>query len=211
MDDKLQYYFKKNQLLHIFPESALSYLRLKSYAKGSYLCHAGSDLQSIYMVMDGKGKVISVSENGEQAIISYLYCYDLVGDIEYFSECPALHSVMADTQLVILVIPASTFKQYLKDWAPFLTCMCNSMAKKLYSSSLAKANHLLETTETQLLQYLAELSKAQNSRVISLNRVEAGQQLGISVRHLRRLLGQLEDAGEVERIGRSIKLLFPVF
>lgn len=207
MEQKLLYYLQKNQLTESFPSPVLSQIHIKFLSKGEYLCYAGCRLDCFFMIMDGKAKVVSLSQDGNQAIIARLQNCDMVGDIEYYSNCLSIHSVIADTNLVILVIPLGIFDHFLKGWAPFLNCLCTSIAQKLCYASMREASQLLDSMENQLLKCLFNLPGARDTRVVSFSRVETAQQLGITERHLRRLISNLEEAGLLQRSGALVHLL----
>ncbi|MGI6578780.1 MAG: Crp/Fnr family transcriptional regulator [Saccharofermentanales bacterium] len=200
-------YCVKNGLEDVFSEELLSSVNLHRFAEHEYICHKGQAIDYFHIILEGRCSVIPFSESGKQFIMSYIGPVSFIGDIEFFIGCDALHSVKAKTNVITLAITREIFFGKALNSVPFLQLICKSLAEKVYSSSLSHSSNMLFPINSRLSSLLLELSKDQQSSAIVLNMNETALLLGISTRHLRRVIKSFEDEGIIRRESRRVVIL----
>ncbi|MFV0394086.1 MAG: Crp/Fnr family transcriptional regulator [Coprobacillaceae bacterium] len=189
----LKQYLEKYQLHTLLP--FIKEIFLRQYSPGEYLCHAGEVIESFSIIVEGKCKVIPYSEDGKVILLDYLEPVSFNGDIELLNDCEALYNVRAIQPTTVIVIPRDVFFRIVMEDRVFLKMMCEKFAKKLYSSSTNYSQKMLYSVKQRLCKYLVEQIVKQETSSIRFKGKEVSQKLGISERHLRRVLNEMEVSG----------------
>jgi len=203
---ELSDFLRRYNLEGIIPDKALPHVELRQYSAGEFLCHAGDPADYLWLIVEGRCKVIPASEDGKTVVLSYLDPVGLNGDIELFNNCAFLHSVQADDRVTAITIPSATFFSDMMQCLPFLQLLCRRFASKIYQSSQKHSSAMLYHIKNRLARYIVKLVEISNNPVITLRTEEAAQYLGITARHLRRVLGDFESEGLLHRTGTKITI-----
>ena len=115
----------------------------------------------------------------------------LLGDIEYLQNRPVLHDVRTKGAAVLISVPAGALSGDMES-LNFYRLVCRNLMHRLYNTSSAYSRALLYPARNRLAAYLLE--NAVEGRVYMKGRAAAGS-LGITPRHLSRLLGGFRRAG----------------
>ncbi|MDR2909605.1 MAG: cyclic nucleotide-binding domain-containing protein [Oscillospiraceae bacterium] len=201
----LKSYIKKYKLEDAFPDELLFQIELHHYEKGEYVCRAGERIEHFSIQVEGRCHVQPKSEDGKIVVLSYHEPMSLNGDIELFQECPALHSVYAATPVIVIAISRKVFFNEMMQIPAFLQLLCKSYAAKLYSSSRKHSSAMLYPVKNRLGRLLLELSdQSAASGKITPDIDGISQYLGITQRHLRRVLGEYKNDGLIAHKGSSL-------
>lgn len=195
------------QLDELFPEALLPKLEIHYYAEKEYVYIANESPQYFSICLKGRMKVIPSSEEGKIVLIDYLRPLSIIGDIELFCGCNYLHCVLAVTPVTILAIPRKLFLNEMMENTVFLRFMCITLSEKLNSSSKNHSLSLLYPVKTRLYYYVLQLSDEADSDTVAIKMVEAAQYLGISERHLRRILDECQEEGSLLQTSHQLKIL----
>lgn len=200
---KLEQYLDRYHLHTLKP--FLNEIFLRKYKIGEYLCHAGEEIESFSIIVEGKCEVIPNSKDGKVIILDYLKPVSFNGDIELLNECEALYNVNVVEPTVVIVIPRSVFFRMVMEDRIFLKIMCEKFAKKLYSSSKNYSQKMLYPVKQRIRKFLVEQTQIQRTLNIKYKSRELAQKLGITERHLRRILNEIEEEGMIIRNHGVIK------
>ncbi|AKG33601.1 Crp/Fnr family transcriptional regulator [Paenibacillus durus] len=202
----IQEYLQHFQIEDMFPQSVLTHLELHFYEAREYVTIVDESPEFFRICMDGKMKIIPSSEEGRVVLLDYLYPLSLIGDIELFCHCKNLHSVMAVTPTVTLSIPKQIFyKEMMRD--QFLLFLCENLSKKLYVSSMNYSRAMLYSVKSRFCHYILQLSDEIEYNTISLKIGETAQYLGITERHLHRIIKEYEKKGIIKQIYQRVSIL----
>lgn len=180
-------------LERIFPSALLPKLELHLYEPEEFINLSGEPAHYFCICLQGKMKVVPSSEGGKIVLLDYIKPLDFLGDIELFCQCENLHSVKALCPCVVLAIPKVVFEQEMMENVAFLRFVCERLAGKLHHSSKNYSRSMLYPVKSRFCYYLLQLSEETESDIIPVKMIEAAQYLGITDRHLRRILGELES------------------
>ncbi len=206
-DKKMREYISQQRLEDALPTEIRPLIELQWFEPGEFLCEAGEWLEYFYIIMDGRCKVVHLSEDGKTVVVGYLEPGELNGDIELFNECASLHSVCAICRVAAIAIPRHTFFMVMMQNIAFLQMLCRRFAKKLYQASREHSITKLYPIKTRLARYLIEQSTHQKCDEPILDIEEASQCLGVTERHLRRILVELVNNGVIQKTpGRAVIL-----
>lgn len=179
----------------LIPDAVHPLLEIKHYKKNETVLTSGEPLNDFYIILEGRVTIHNSSEKGQIAVVDYLETRGLLGDIEYFHKCAYLHTVIAAVPTVLLRIPLQVMNEELTRSVPFLLFMCASITEKLMRSSIQNARSLLYPARSKLCKYLLQTSELFETAAISFVSKDVAGMLGISDRHLRRLLHELSEDG----------------
>ncbi len=200
MQSEIQTYLSKIQLLNTIPDHLLSYMTIKQYKSGDYICRSGESVELLHIILEGVCNVLSLSPEGKLVLVSNLYPGDFCGDIEIFGNSLYLQSVQASDDVVALIITQNDLLEIFFKDISFLQFLCRSFAGKAYLSSYHYSHTLLYPVRIRLAQYLLYESQLKSSDVLYLKVEKLAQYFGTSPRHLRRVLAEFR---KLELISRS--------
>lgn len=105
-------FLKDEAIAHFFPEKYHQYLQVMTYQKGQLICSQGDTLEHIAYLLSGRAKVIRHSANGKEHILETIEQPTIIGDIELLTQRPAVSSVIALTECVLVQLPCAIKQPY---------------------------------------------------------------------------------------------------
>lgn len=76
----------------------------KRYGKGQFLCHQGDPGDRLFVVADGRVKVIFTSERGDEMVLVTLGAHEVIGELAVLDEGPRSASVVAVVPTTVLTL-----------------------------------------------------------------------------------------------------------
>ena len=199
-------YIQDMGLEQAFPDHVFPLIELHYYDKGECLCRTGDTIGYFHIIVFGKCRVTSASEDGKEVLINYLSKMSLNGDIELLSECEAMSSVYADTAVTVLAVERNVFLREMMQIPGFLQVVCKSLAVMLTDSTHWHSSNMLYPIRVRLSRLLLSTAKQQGD-TFRIKLVEVAQLLGVSTHHLRRMLTTYEEQHVIRRARNLITLL----
>lgn len=201
---KIEDYLMELGLLKVVPGEILPYMSLSSYQPGEWICSQGEAADTLYFLVQGKIKIYTTSSEGKTLVLSFKTPLDLVGDIEYIQRCETLNTVEAVTPVQMLAIQYRWLDRFGDQNAAFLRFMLDIITKKFFMKSSSLSFNLLYPAEVRLASYLLSVvddgtEEAVNSQIKLEVLEDAAGMIGVSYRHMNRILSQWTEAGLVER------------
>lgn len=187
---------------HLFSNETLAASSIVTFESGAMLCANDRDIESLFVVIEGRVKIYTLSEEGKLRLLRLKAAPTLIGDIEYASGRPVLHTVEAVGPVTCLKIPFDVLRQYNRT-VDLTEHLLRGVSEKLFIEANASSNHLMSTLEERLAGYLISLHESGNelfqTEMSQLKRKEMAEWLGTSYRHLNRTLQTFVDEGLVRR------------
>lgn len=194
-------------LSEILPKHLRGTLRLQSFQKDEYVVRSGHRPQGLSVLLSGKVQVMPLSEDGTEIILNYLYPLDVIGDIELLLGSGYLHSVRASVPTAALFLPLPVVAELMEHSPPFLRFMLQALNAKVMIVSKYSSNSRLYGTKCSFCRFLYEQKLRLNSDLIPILMKQAAIYIGVSERHLRRIVRELEADGLIEKQPRKIRIL----
>lgn len=181
-----------------------------NYPKGYTIYHAGNPSDGLYIVHRGRVKIYRLSETGKEQLVRILEPGDFTGELSLFNE--SVHDAYAETmqKVELCVMNRDDFQKFLMKYPTIGLKVMSEFANRLADSEKQTARIAMETTETRIAMYLADLSEERNSFAIKLpmTRKDLASHIGTSPETISRKLTEFEKAGWIRQIGqRDIKIL----
>ena len=190
----------------LLPE-VLSHARVAVYEAGETMMTSGEAVQEVSVLFRGDMRVYSVSESGKLVTVAVARPPEMFGDIEFLQGRDTLHSVVAETPAELLCFAIQDVRTYLAENVVFYRLICNNLIEKLYNTSSNYSRVLQYPTRTLLAQYL--LRARQPDDTVRCRSRELAEQLGVTPRHISRLITELAAEGAVARADGRLRILDP--
>jgi len=159
------------------------------YKAGETILHEGMPILYLFIVVKGKAKVCAIAKNGKDLVLCYYISHGLIGDIELMTNAShASSSVIAVTDFECIALPYKNYAADLKNNLTFLNRLGSELSVKLIRSSKDYVSTALCTGEERLCSYILESS---NNQVFNEVLADESSSIGMSYRHMFRLLNQL--------------------
>lgn len=184
-------------------------LRLNRFKKGEYLFHANEQQNYLYILIRGRAKILSVSKEGKMAVIGYIESKDVAGDLEAALEGhhPFLHDAQVLEDSLVLSIPYQILEKHLMNHPPFLRLLCRKVGEKLELASKQYYRRALYHAQNILCRSLIMQSEEKEGIFFSFSCIDTALSIGISERHLRRILNQLIEDELIQKRGRHLCIM----
>lgn len=181
------------------------YLCLLCYDKKEYIYQEGCPVSYIHIILEGRAKVVTFTEDGRTLMHSFSEKGSILGEVEMITENydAALH-VQAVTPVLCIGIPLPDATKLLKNSLVFINHLSILLARKLNSTNYNASRIILYTLENRLCSYI-EMTSSGGCFEEQLTQV--AELLGTSYRHLLRTLEKLCQEKILEKSGHSYLVL----
>lgn len=174
-----------------------------TFEEGETVCAQGEPAQTLYVLIKGKLKIYTTSEEGKILILSFKTPLEVIGDIEYIRDTDIMNTVEAVTPASMLAIPYRILRQH-GGHSPFLQFLLRMITEKFFIKSASLSFNLLYPVEVRLASYLLSVSESGTEGEGALdakpvNLTDAAHLIGTSYRHVNRVIRQFCRDGLVER------------
>ncbi|MED1726011.1 MULTISPECIES: Crp/Fnr family transcriptional regulator [Brevibacillus] len=202
--EEQNHYLQAYQLETVFPEELQAHMTLCYLERGELICSQGASADTLYVLVSGKLKIFTNSQEGKTLILSFKTPLEVIGDIEYVREMETMNTVEAVAPSVLLAVPFRFLRKYASNHAPFLHFLLEIITKKFTVKSNDLSFNLLYPVEVRLASYLLSVcfedgDSSLRGQVSSASLSDAANLIGTSSRHVNRVLQQFRQAGLVER------------
>jgi len=168
---------------------------LVNFSKDEILIKEGENVEYLYFILVGKVKAFSCSIKGDFEVL-YM-TKGLLGDVEFVSAKPAIRNVQVVSDTLCMRLGVKGYRHRLMSDRNFLRYLTSQLADKiLLEKDNTAANSAELTSEDKLLEYL-KLS-AKEDGLITQSLREIAPVMGVSYRHLIRMMNALVDDGRLK-------------
>lgn len=179
--------------------------RVHLYRTGETILRQGCAMDSLYLLVSGTARVSVSSSDGKSLIFCSEVSSGMLGDVELaLGERSASTTVVVASPLCCVVLPFSANEDALKSNLRFMERLTRELAQKLQNRGHAHMASALLSSEARLCGYL--LFTAQDS-VFREPMTEAAQAIGVSYRHVFRLINALCQDGILEKAPGGLRIL----
>ncbi|MDP1421926.1 cyclic nucleotide-binding domain-containing protein [Peribacillus simplex] len=202
--EKLNHYLEAHQLESIFNGALMSYLSLYQVKPGECICSQGDRMNYLYVLVKGKVKVYTTSDEGKNLILSFKTPLEVIGDIEYIQGIDIINTVEAVSDVYVIGIHHQWLKKYAEGQPAFLQFLLRVITQKFYVKSKSLSFNLMHPVEVRLASYLLSVSFDETSdqitgRLNTESLKDTANFIGTSYRHLNRVILQLCRNGLIDR------------
>lgn len=176
--------------------------RSKIYRKNEFIFMEEDDPKWYYQIINGKVRMFNCNEEGRE------FTQGVFSDGESFGEPPLLvrrpypASAQAQTDTVLLQLPADGFFQVLNEYPDVKTELLNQMAARVYEKTIGIRTIINCKPETRILNFLqkhkAKSETGEPKCHIPFTRQEIANSIGLRVETVIRTLSRMQRKKQVE-------------
>jgi CRP/FNR family transcriptional regulator, cyclic AMP receptor protein len=182
--------------------------RARRYARGSRLFHEGERSDFLVLLLSGRVKIVTSSEDGAESLLSVRGPGDLVGEFAAIDGAPRLATALALEPLEGVVLTADEFRAFLARFPRTSLQLVRALVDRLRESDRRRMEFGAHDVTGRLAWLLAELSgqrPAVDGRgVVELSQQELAGLIGASRESVARALAVLRRRGLVETGRRAV-------
>jgi CRP-like cAMP-binding protein len=197
-------YLLAHNIEDIFNEKIFHHLSLYFFDQGEMICSQGESANNLYVLVKGKVKIFTTSEEGKTLILSFKTPLEVIGDIEFVQEIATINTVEAVSPVVMIGVRQNVLRRNIIEHAPFLQFLLKIITKKFHMNSKSMRFNMLYPVEVRLASYLVSVAYDENEALVNgqlstSNFTDTANLIGTSYRHLNRVIQQFSKDGLVER------------
>ncbi|GMQ65328.1 cyclic nucleotide-binding domain-containing protein [Vallitalea maricola] len=202
-------YNKKYKLYEIFGDDLESYYEFHLFEKGELICKMDEPVYYFYLLVDGKAKVFTMSEDGRILLHEFYKSISDFGDIEILNNTNYRSNVEAIKQSLFMAFPVNYINSICMNRKKFLQYLCVNLSRKFMINSKKSSYNILYPLKNRLAAFILEHITVEGQRLITLTSSykEIAESLGTSYRHLYRSLNELKSLNLIEIDGKQIRII----
>lgn len=178
---------------------------VRHYDSGETVFSQGFKYKYILLVVSGKAKVCTNAPTGKSLVLAYYLSSGVIGDVELMSDTNhATASVVALSPFECLLVPFKGNQDSMFKNLTFMTALARGLSNNLISSSHNYSSNALYSGEQRLCTYIL---RGLYKDYFFDNLSDVAATLGISYRHLLRLLKKLCDDSVLEKDKRVFHVI----
>ena len=189
--------------LHLFTEETLTQSNILTYSNKEWIHHAGTPLNFLYVLLQGKAKIVKIEENGKQSILQFLTAGDFIGELSLVQAETDTKDIRSMGETICLAIPFTYAEQQLLNDNQFLRMISQYIGKKVLSRTEQATRNQHFAFDYRLARLLLEIVV---NDTYDQKHTEIAEYLGISYRHLLHTWHQFYEQGLASKQNGKIKI-----
>lgn len=194
------------ELKRHFTQDTINLGEIFSFEKGEFIYQTGDQIEHFYIFLKGSGKVYMIKENGKVLLLEFYRPYQAIGDLEFINDAIGSTEVECTSPSILLRFPMRRLKQIAWNHPPLLRFIIKELGRKLFNASVNRSNNQLYPLNERLLDYFSKNAKDEIF-TLSVKQSDIAEYFGVSERHFRRVLKDLEEKNLIKREGKRIEIL----
>ncbi|MDH5509809.1 MAG: Crp/Fnr family transcriptional regulator [Nitrospinota bacterium] len=186
----------------------------KKYKKGERLFDEGEHAHSVFIIADGKVKVVKEFPSGKNAILGIFGIGGLVAEIAVIDKLPYPATAIAMDDCVVGALPADLFIIFLRNNPDALLEMVAGLGAKLRDLADNMGSMAVESVEKRLARFLLKFgdeigkrTKEGLSYTLPVTRQDIAELIGTSFEVVERGLKKMKVNGLIKVDGKKIVIL----
>lgn len=179
----------------------------KKLNKGDFIYQAGDNLNSLYVIHQGKIKVTRYSEEGKEQVIRILSHGDFLGELALFNNSVVSTNAEALEPSIICLVDNDRLKHLMFQSPTLSIKMMGELSNRLDKAEALIEQSNLSSAEAKVARLLLEIEN-NNLVIFKTTKVNLSSNLGISPETFSRKLKYLEDNHIIKIINhKTVKII----
>jgi CRP/FNR family transcriptional regulator, cyclic AMP receptor protein len=182
--------------------------REKSYPKGSVILFEDDPGDSLFVVRDGRVKVVLIGEDGREVILGVLGVGEYFGELSLIDDRPRSAHVIAMEDSNLLVLRREDFRKRVESSPSVAWSLLTELSRRLRRADDKIGGLVLLDVPGRIARLLLDLAEESGSNVIekSLTHQTIAQMIGASRETVSRAMKDFQDAGWITVERRRIAI-----
>ncbi len=206
---------KNNDLFKVLDQTDLENIADKattiSYPKNSTIINAGDESSSMFVIKEGKLKVMVSDDKGKELIFSTLTTGDLFGELSLLDDKPRAANVVAADKCVLIVLQKKDLLDLLDKNSKFAMAIIRFLCQRIrFTNTIAQSvahMDVYERLRTYLYSFTISIDEGGHGRLpIPLTHKEIASHISSGRETVSKLLKVLENSGYLSSHKKVITL-----
>lgn len=200
-DKKLRnQYLGKYPVQNLFSTSVEELLEVHIFKRGEYVCEELMAPQRLYFLVEGRVKLYMIHQDGNVSLAQYYEPGDVLGELEFLGIRNQSQSIQAVEDSVCLALSFKEHEELILADPVFLKNLSRLIAEKMLRGISKLVATQTYPLENRMAAYLLEKDQErERGDWIKISLTDLAQYLGVSYRHLSRVIKAFDEAGWIER------------
>ena len=182
--------------------------REKSYPKGSVILFEDDPGDSLFVVRDGRVKVVLIGEDGREVILGVLGVGEYFGELSLIDDRPRSAHVIAMEDSNLLVLRREDFRKRVESSPSVAWSLLTELSRRLRRADDKIGGLVLLDVPGRIARLLPDLAEESGTNAIekTLTHQTIAQMIGASRETVSRAMKDFQDAGWITVERRRIAL-----
>ena len=196
-----------------FPDEQLralvSVVTRRSVPRGSMIMAAGDPIDSLYIVISGRLKVMMSEADGKEVILSILGPGEFFGEMGLIDDSPRSASVVTIEPCELLSVTKRDFKKCIVENVEMSMTVMRGLVRRLREADRKIGSLAMLDVYGRVARLLLDMSENVNGQKMIANRLskqDIAKMVGASREMVSRVMKDLEMSGYIEMRGSTIVL-----
>ena len=182
--------------------------REKSYPKGSVILFEDDPGDSLFVVREGRVKVVLIGEDGREVILGVLGIGEYFGELSLIDDRPRSAHVIAMEDSNLLVLRREDFRRRVESSPNVAWALLTELSRRLRRADDKIGGLVLLDVPGRIARLLLDLAEESGSNAIekSLTHQTIAQMIGASRETVSRAMKDFQDAGWITVERRRIAI-----
>jgi CRP/FNR family transcriptional regulator, cyclic AMP receptor protein len=131
---------------------------IRSFRKGHALFHERGVSDSVVVVLRGRVKISTISDNGRETLLAFRGPGDLLGELSAIDGLPRSATAEAIEAVEALIVPASEFRAFVASNADIAIVLLQTLSRRLRDADRKRVEFGVHDTMGRIASRLVELT-----------------------------------------------------
>jgi CRP/FNR family cyclic AMP-dependent transcriptional regulator len=181
----------------------------RSAARGSAIMREGDPVDSLYIVISGRLKVMMGEADGKETILSIIGPGEFFGEMGLIDDNPRSASVVAIEPCELLAVSKRAFRKCLVENADLAMAVMRVLVRRLREADRKIGSLAMLDVYGRVARLLLDMSEDVNGRKVVTKRLtkqDIAKMVGASREMVSKVMGDLQASGHIEVEGSTIVL-----
>ncbi len=182
---------------------------VRRYPKDAVILNEGDHSDALYVIKEGKVKVVKSGPDGKEVVIALMAAGDYFGEISLIDEQPRSASIIAKQNSELIIIRKSDFQEILMSNPTFALNVMRGFCERLRSADRHIESLALMDVYGRIARLLLDLSKPEGEKMVvpeQLTHQDIANMIGSSREMVTRILKDLSTGGYITIQDRRITI-----
>lgn len=172
----------------------------RTYPKGTVIAFESDPEEALHVVVSGQVKIVLVSEDGREVILSTRSAGDFFGEMSLIDDVPRASHVIAMEDSTLLVLRREDFQQALEEMPGMAIGLFRALGRRLREADERIGGLVLLDVPGRLARHLLNLADENDGVHVTKRPTHAmmAQMVGSSRETVSRTMRNLEEQGIIE-------------
>ena len=181
----------------------------RSAPRGSAIMHEGDPVDSLYIVISGRLKVMMGEADGKETILSIIGPGEFFGEMGLIDDNPRSASVVAIEPCELLAVTKRAFKKCLAENSALAMAVMRVLVRRLREADRKIGSLAMLDVYGRVARLLLDMSEDVDGRKVVTRRLtkqDIAKMVGASREMVSKVMGDLQASGHIEVQGSTIVL-----